>query len=596
MLRGNSFRLRYFHPSSVRRFVLIASVVSLTLCLGRGFAQEAPQAQSNPPDASQQTVPPPPPDITVPNDAAQPGNDVRVVRLTDVEGEVKVYQGDHVAFEQAEPNMPAVQGMRFVTSANGRLEIQFEDGSVARVTPNSSIRLTKLRRNEDGTTASQIDALSGLSYFELNGGGRRMTVHFDTEVATPIDSAVFRISLDAAPNELAVMHGTVHVDDGQNVAVDIHPNQTFQTNPQNSGEFTVAQSLTADSWDQWNSDRDDALAKLGADQTTARASAGNPDDAAWNDLDDYGNWYDLPGYGAVWAPAGVDQNWDPFGVGYWGYYAGFGYTWISGYPWGWWPYHCGAWNFGTGWGWMWIPSNCGWGFWGPGWHPYVNVWQMPRGYKPPPRPRHGPGPFPRPIPLYAVNRGGQFVAPFRHLGGIRPQPRSLAYDGRVIKPIEPGIHPRVRGPLGESFTTSLVRQHPEMAPEFPAALGPYTSGPAGAGRFPGGSGPALPRINPGGTIRPVPPVGGWRGAPGGGSVGNGVRPPAGGAPPVGIARPLPGGGHVTPGPVGGVHPGGGAPAPHPGGGSVAPHVGGGPPAGGGGGGPRGGPGSSGPHP
>ena len=40
------------------------------------------------------------------------------------------------------PNMPAVEGMRFVTGDNGRLEVEFEDGSVARVTPDSSIRLS----------------------------------------------------------------------------------------------------------------------------------------------------------------------------------------------------------------------------------------------------------------------------------------------------------------------------------------------------------------------------------------------------------------------------------------------------------------------
>lgn len=415
---------------------------------------------------SQDTVPPPPPDQAAgsgQDQAESVPNDVRAVRLSDVEGEVQVFQGDQLAFSQAEPNMPAVEGMRFTTGENGRLEIEFEDGSVARMTPNSSIRLTVLQRNGDGTSVTQIDALSGLSYFELSAQGGKFTVKFDSELCTPIDSAVFRIGMDSAPNELAVMHGAVHVDDGQGVALDVHPSQTFQTDPQQPGEFTVAQSINADSWDQWNSDRDQALAALESSETTARASTGNPDDPAWNDLDAYGNWYDLPGYGQVWSPSGVDASWDPFGDGYWGYYPSFGYTWISGYPWGWWPYHCGAWDFVDGWGWLWVPGNCGMGYYGTGWYPYATVWRIPKNYVPPPRPRHHPGPQPRPTPLIAVNRGPQFTAPFQHITGPRPEPRPLAFDGRTIAPLTANIHPTTRGPLGESYSASLVRTHPEMA-------------------------------------------------------------------------------------------------------------------------------------
>ena len=452
MGRRYNLRLRspqVHSPKSLRRLVALSAALAFFLTAVAAFSQDS--------------VPPPPPDSA--NSAQLPPsqNTVRAVRLSDVEGLVQIFQGDQVAFAQAEPNMPVVEGMRLVTGDNGRVEIEFEDGSVARVTPDSSISLEQLRRNGDGTTVTQIDALTGLTYYELSAAGGKIGVRFNSDVATPLGSAVFRISLDSAPNQLAVMHGAVHVEDGEGVALDVHPSQTFQTDPQQPGEFTVAQNITADSWDQWNSDRDQALSDLESNETTARASAGNPDDPAWNDLDYYGNWYNLPGYGQVWAPAGVDASWDPFGDGAWGYYPSFGYTWVSAYPWGWWPYHCGAWDYLDGWGWIWVPGNCGWGFYGAGWYPYATVWRVPKGYVPPVRPRV-PGPHPRPIPLIAVNRGSQYLAPFHFTSGTRPQPRPLAYDGRSIPPVEAGIHPLERGPLGETFSASLVRTHPEMAP------------------------------------------------------------------------------------------------------------------------------------
>ena len=418
--------------------------------------------------AQEAAVPPPPPDS---QQASQPSeqeppepNNVRAVRLSDVEGKVQVFYGSEPAFDQALQNMPGVEGQRFVTGDDGRLEIQFEDGSVARVTPNSSITLAQLRRAPDGSTVTTIDANTGLTYYEMNGRAGQYSVRFGPNTVTPNDSAIFRINLDGNPADIAVTHGTVHLSDGQNLALDIHTNHSVRFDTQSPGQYQQVDSVAADTWDQWNSDRDQALATLEENATTARASTGNPDDAAWNDLDYYGDWYNVPGYGMAWAPSGVGAGWDPFGVGSWGYYNAVGYTWISGYSWGWWPYHCGAWNWFDGFGWMWFPGNCGSGLFGGGWYPYAAVWRCPPNYRPPVRPTHGPprARIPHPEPLVAVNRGQQHGDVFRTLGGVKPTPRTFDYDGRTISPAESTIRVRTGGPTGEGFTAAVVRTHPEV--------------------------------------------------------------------------------------------------------------------------------------
>jgi hypothetical protein len=389
------------------------------------------------------------------------------VRLSDVEGKVQVFNGSDQAFDQAQPNMPVMEGMRLVTGGDGRVEVQFEDGSVARITPNSSVTLARLQRNADGTTVTAIDANSGLSYYELNGHAGQYSVRFGQETITPGDSSIFRVNLDQNP-EVAVSHGTVHVADSQNASVDVQTNQSIVFDAPNSSQYEIAQSVTADSWDQWNSDRDQALATLEESATTARDSSGNPDDPAWNDLDYYGDWYDVPGYGEAWAPSGVGAGWDPFGSGSWGYYNSVGYTWISGYSWGWWPYHCGAWNYFNSFGWMWFPGNCGWGSVGAGWYPYATVWRTPQGYRPPLRPAlpgHGlpaHGHLPRPEPLIAVNRTPDATQQFRSVGQPKPVARGFDYDGQVIRPEVASMHVVKTGPVGESFTASEARQHPEL--------------------------------------------------------------------------------------------------------------------------------------
>ena len=118
----------------------------------------------------------------------------------------------------------------------------------------------------------------------------------------------------------------------------------------------MAQGINADSWDNWNQDRDQAIAQEASQQTPVRDDSANPQNENWNDLDADGNWYPVEGAGNVWVPAGVGPGWDPYGSGYWAYYPTLGYTWVSGYPWGWLPYHCGAWatilRLGMGSGWL----------------------------------------------------------------------------------------------------------------------------------------------------------------------------------------------------------------------------------------------------
>jgi hypothetical protein len=293
-------------------------------------------------------------------------------------------------------------------------------------------------------------------------------VRFGRNKIVPAESSIFRLNLDNTPAELAVMHGSVHVDDDENLSIDLHTNESARFDPQNPDEYQLLQSVAADSWDQWNSDRDEALASLDDNATDARASTGNPDDPGWSDLDASGDWYDVPGYGTGWAPSGVGQDWDPYGVGSWGYYNGIGYTWISGYSWGWWPYHCGAWSWFDGFGWMWFPGNCGWGSTGFGWYPYGVIWRTPPGYRYPRRPRGHPIPLSGDRsrvhePLIAVNRGPQFTQQqFRSVGGVKTARRVFQYDGRDIAPIETTLHPHQGGPLGEGFTSTVLRSNPQI--------------------------------------------------------------------------------------------------------------------------------------
>ncbi|MGB8030937.1 MAG: DUF6600 domain-containing protein [Terracidiphilus sp.] len=337
------------------------------------------------------------------------GQPARAVRLSYVDGQVTLSQGGQVLAQQAVANAPLLEGMQLTTAGSGKAEIQFEDGSVARISPDSSLTLHVLEGA--GTTGNAVLVLNnGLAYFEFQGGGQagQMSVEFGDAQVTTSGFTVFRVGMDSPPGQVAVFSGNAHLESaGGNVAVDLHGGESIALNAASPANYQLAESIEPDSWDEWNSDRDQALTAEAASQTGATANLSEPQNPAWNDLDANGNWYDVPGQGYVWSPfEAASAAFDPYGYGNWMWTPGYGYLWISGYPWGYMPFQCGAWNFFDGFGWGWAPGPGGCApWWGLGFYGGPNFGRVPPGYKVIPRPILPRRPVNgRPVALLAVNR------------------------------------------------------------------------------------------------------------------------------------------------------------------------------------------------
>jgi len=396
------------------------------------------------------------------------GPAARAVRLSDVYGNVHLAQGGQPITDQAVVNTPLFEGTQVSTSDDGRAEIQFEDGSVVRIAPDSTLTLTKLS-GQGANGDAEIVLNRGLGYFELQGSGQagQIRVHFGDAVATTDGFTVLRVDMDTPPGQLAVFSGNAHVDRGIALSLDVHGGESVALNADDPSRYDLAESIESNSWDAWNSDRDQALAAEASQQTAAANNSDNnyvnSDNPAWNDLSANGNWYDVPGQGYIWSPYDASNSgWDPYGYGAWTFSPGYGYIWASGYSWGYLPYMCGSWNYYNSFGWGWAPGMGGcnpwWGMGGGGYYG-PNIGYGYSGYTPPLRPRlrshwpvgkrpypvvgvnrHAPGGGDRRLPTRAGNSpvliGGQRVAPLRPVGprnafnhgpasGFVNQPRSV---------------------------------------------------------------------------------------------------------------------------------------------------------------------------
>lgn len=484
--------------------------------------------------AGAQGVPPAGGDTTQAAPAAQ--SSPMPARLSDVEGTVRIAQTPVEAtapsstgmppppppealFRQALPNMPVMAGMDVQTGSDGRAELQFPDGDIARVAPNSEVVVVAL-----GLEGERLRAANGLSYYEQPGGATgSVAVLVGPDVVTPQGSSLLRVDLDKTPYQVAVLRGAALVDgiaEGGNspgVGFALASGQTAMLAPASPQDYDVKSEASSNSWDTWNTDRDAASTEMANGSTAGHAGSDTEEAEAWNDLDYYGTWYDVPGAGLAWGPDGVDASFDPYGAGAWGFYPGVGYTWISSYPWGWLPYRCGGWGFFPSFGWLWQPGNaCGLR-----WFPYPAIRSGPPGYRIPSLPsqrRLSGAHIPRPEPLLAVHRGTAFQ--FRQLGGARPAPRQLTLPSAeaggtmIVAPmLSPGrqdYRASSFGPMPRTGPGGLTNEHmvgpraiyvPPPRVNTPA---PRAVPPAPVRSFTPPPAPAMPHIAPAPGVRHLP--------------------------------------------------------------------------------------------
>ncbi|MGD0830203.1 MAG: DUF6600 domain-containing protein [Terracidiphilus sp.] len=372
----------------------------------------------------------------------------RAIRLSSVEGHVRIAQGSQLLADSALQNTPIFEGSQILTSDDGQAELQLDDGSVVRLSPNSSLTIAHLRGQAGGGDA-EIVLNNGLAYFELQGesASNHIRISFGDTVVTADGFTVIRINLDNPPGELAVFSGNAHLVRGSassGVSIDMHGGESVSLSAADPAQYNLAESIEPDSWDAWNSDRDQSLLAAEASRTGAANDLPESNNPAWNDLDANGAWYNVPGQGEVWSPYDASSSsFDPYGNGYWMSTPNFGYIWISGYSWGYMPYQCGAWNFFDDFGWGWAPGGCS-PWWGSGlWISNIGG-HRPRDYRFPLRPHPGPprGPA-RPL------RGGfrapenQIVAVNRHFpstgGNFPARSRSgpVTIAGQEVRPLRP---------------------------------------------------------------------------------------------------------------------------------------------------------------
>lgn len=239
---------------------------------------------------------------------------VRIIRLSEIKGDVKFDRNTGNGFESAIANLPVTEGDKLKTG-NGVAEIEFEDNSTLRVAQNSVVEFPLLELLPSGAKSSKVNVTEGMVYANLmNTKGNEFTVNFGQEtVNLPPGS---HVRLQVTPNEakLAVMHGDALVQEPSGTAT-VDKNKTMTFNLAQQTPPTIAKNVAEQPLDSWDHDA------VQYHQSYANASAfGNsPYTYGVNDMNYYGGFVNGCG-GSMWRPYFTSAAWDPYGSGAWAYY------------------------------------------------------------------------------------------------------------------------------------------------------------------------------------------------------------------------------------------------------------------------------------
>lgn len=286
-------------------------------------------------------------DVAAKSDGTQPGDThVRIVRLSDVKGVVSLDRKTGNGFEAAMQNMPIVEGERLRTG-NGYAEIEFEDNSTLRLTPDSQVDFPLLALRRSGTKASTMNVVRGTVYvnlektqgneFVLLTGGAKMTVAPATHL---------RLEVDDQSTVVSVFNGSTTVQHGAETTL-VGKKESVRLD---GGQVTLAKKVADEPNDAWNKESNDYHAQY----AKANSFAGSGNAYGLSDLNYYGSFINAGGCGQMWQPYFVSAGWSPYASGLWALYPGAGYSFVSPYPWGWLPFHTGLWSYcpTNGWGWQ----------------------------------------------------------------------------------------------------------------------------------------------------------------------------------------------------------------------------------------------------
>ena len=307
------------------------------------------------------------------------GNDASVApgragRLSDVTGQVWLYNPQQREWVTAERNRPLTSGDRLATDRSAHAEVRV-GSTVVRLDGDTELEV--LRLDDDHL---QLQLHRGASQVQLRDG--ELAQQFELLTAEgrfhTDRPGTYRFDRIGSRTQATALNGQLFYE-GQQQALTIESGQRaeFLFDGNGRAQYAIVEPKR-DAFAVWKNERDRREQEAAISQRYV-----SPEMTGAEELDRYGRWEEDPEYGPLWMPSGVASGWAPYTTGRWAWVQPWGWTWVDVSPWGFAPFHYGRWvQRGSFWAWspgryaarpVYAPALVGWVGGPPVYRPGVSI-------------------------------------------------------------------------------------------------------------------------------------------------------------------------------------------------------------------------------
>ncbi len=181
---------------------------------------------------------------------------VRVVRLSYVSGTVAVERPGSAEWDQAMVNIPIEEGFTLQTSARSFAEVEFENGSTARIGELSKISFSELAMDSEGNKLNRILFEYGYATFHVTPEHRdAYAVNTDGATLAPKGKSEFRTDFDRGRLRVEVFDGAIDVSCSSG-SVRVGKDTVMEFGLGTTEAANARRGIQKDAWDKWADARD----------------------------------------------------------------------------------------------------------------------------------------------------------------------------------------------------------------------------------------------------------------------------------------------------------------------------------------------------
>jgi len=181
---------------------------------------------------------------------------LRVVRLSYASGTVGIRRPQSTEWAKAIVNTPIQEGSALSTSSDSFAEVEFENGSTARLGELSRVEFTQLAMDSGGNKINHLTFEEGYATFHFVSEHKDVyTVKADDIAITPRAKAEFRTDLGADQLRVEVLNGSVEIA-APSGSKKLGKDEALTFNTRTEVASKTQHGIQSDVWDKWVESRD----------------------------------------------------------------------------------------------------------------------------------------------------------------------------------------------------------------------------------------------------------------------------------------------------------------------------------------------------